>query len=152
MKAKLIGILIGAVLFCMIWAGVVLAQQLFWSTEVTVNVVSGNQSFEVYLDPGFTIPAESYDFGDVFIGSMRQYSFWVKGTGEQSVFVNARVSENISSWADYSVHPEGGNWVPPAGFSECQDGIGQYVLRIKINDVASVGSRTFTLEFFKDTP
>lgn len=154
MKSKLTGILIGSLIGLAMFGGLAWAQTL-WQTSVTVNIVNGSKGFEVYLDPAFTMPADSYDFGDTPKGSTNQYSFWVMSTGNQSVYVDALIMEDISNWASYQVYPLGGNWVPPGAyneFGEWQEGFGQYLLRLKINDDAWGGGLAFTLQFYEAVP
>jgi len=123
-------------------SGVALAQWAAKQIAGTVVITMGIEGIEVYEDPQMTVIAESWDVGDLPLGSWIDKDFMVKGTGTQSTKVGVRVSENITAWGEYRVFPEWA-WVRPLG------GFQQFTFRLYINHNTNLGERNFTIEFYE---
>ena len=146
MKTKLVSVLIGAVISCILWGGVVWAQEILSKeVDVEVTLLEGTKDIEVYQDPGMTIPATAIVLRDLYIGQVELMDFYVKGTGQQAVFIDVRASSGIELWAGYRVIPSGGAWVRPGGFQE-------FKFYLEVDPTTMAGSKTFKIEFYEAVP
>lgn len=138
--AVLIYLLLGALIF----GGYAIAQgSILKQVPATLNIITGLQNIEVYQNAAMTIPMTSANFSDMGRGSYKDLLITVGNSGNASVFVNMRPTENISEWGDWRVYPTGGGWVrPPNGFQ-------QFIFRILLNHDAPLGAKNFNIEIYK---
>ena len=116
----------------------VLAAAILISIPSDINIVPGEVTAEVFLDPEATIPVTAVHWGDVGRGTHQQFVFYVKNTGVEDIAASMSIPEDVSAFMTYSF--------TPASVALCSGEVGQITFEADILPTAVLGIKNWTYQ------
>lgn len=120
-----------AIIWILVACTIVLAATVLVLVNWDMNIVPGETTAQVFIDPAATIPAPAIHWGDIGRGSHQQFIFYVKNTGVEPINASMTIPENVSAYMTYSF--------TPASRPLSAGQIGQFTLNIDILPAAPLG-------------
>lgn len=121
----------------LLFTTVVLAAAILISIPSDINIVTGEVTAEVFLDPEATIPVTAVHWGDVGRGTHQQFVFYVKNTGVEDIDASMSIPEDVSAFMTYS-------FTPSVALSSGE--VGQITFEADILPTAALGVRNWNFE------